>query len=348
MELTPIKVRGKRQRGGNEVAVVVPEKRRKASVKSKLRRSQRSQRSRESKASYLEKIPLEILERILWYSGNVNLPRSSPLVGRLLSGHSTLRETFIVAFQPTWDAWFGSVGHRDDSTRPTEGNPEFQSGLLGYSWSNISFILECWDFYVRRIAKAQPSGTGQPFHLQHLRIWGDPDNPANVMLEDDSYLVDPQEASRCFFHDYAAFKAIREHIGYHLRTFTQPNPSTFLQVHKDTQIPDSLFTSPYSEESLQKLFWLVRGGARLSPDQTWELTLQAFHDAVPETLPHAGEVNIIMVKLLFTLRAYHAWPQYVIDEEENRIYSILSKFVPGPTAEIVDEYKYIALMVSGS
>ena len=139
MELTPIKVRGKRQRGGNEVAVVVPEKRRKASVKSKLQRSQRSQRSRESKASYLEKIPLEILERILWYSENVNLPRSSPLVGRLLSGHSTLRETFIVAFQPTWDAWFGSVGHRDDLTRPTEGNPEFQvsSNLLQSSSSYI-------------------------------------------------------------------------------------------------------------------------------------------------------------------------------------------------------------------
>ncbi|KAI1804799.1 hypothetical protein F4811DRAFT_518494 [Daldinia bambusicola] len=342
MELTPIKVRGKRRRR-NEVAVVVPEKRPKVSVKPKR---QRSRRSRESKASYLEKIPLEILERILWYSENVNLPRSSPLVGRLLSGHSTLRETFIAAFQPTWDAWFGCVGDRNDSTCPTEGNADFQSGLLEYSWTNISFILECWDFYVRRLAKAQSPGNNRLFHFQHLRIWGDPDNPANAMQKDDSYLVDPQEASRCFFHDYAAFRAIREHIGYYVRTFAEPSPSTFLQVHKDTCMPDSLFASPYTDESLQKLFWLVRGGARLSPDQTWELTLQAFRDAVPETLPHAGEVNLIMVRLLFTLGAYRSWPEYVVDEEEDRIHSILSKFTPKPTANIVKEYRYIALMIS--
>ncbi|KAI1642853.1 uncharacterized protein F4817DRAFT_351850 [Daldinia loculata] len=343
MELTPIKVRGKRRRG-IEAAVATPKKRSKVVGKSKLHKSRRS---RESKASYLEKIPLEILERILWYSENVNLPRSSPLIGRLLSGRSTLRETFIVAFQPTWDSWFGCIGDRNDSTRPTEGNPDFQSDLLEYPWTNISFILESWDFYVRRLAKAQHSGTNQPFHLQHVRIWGDPDNPANAMAKDDSIVVDSQKASRCFFHDYAAFRTIEEHIGYYLRTFyTQSTQSTFLQVHKDTRIPDSLFTSPYSDDKIQKLFWLVRGGARLSPDQTWELTLQSFRDAAPETLPHVGKVNLTMIRLLYTLGAYQNWPEYVSTDEADRIYSILRKFIGEPTAEIAAKYEYIFRMLS--
>ncbi|KAI0848471.1 hypothetical protein F5Y00DRAFT_238409 [Daldinia vernicosa] len=343
MELTPIKVRGKR-RLGNEAVVATPKKKSKTVGKSKLHKSRRS---RESKASYLEKIPLEILERILWYSENVNLPRSSPLIGRLLSGRSTLRETFIVAFQPTWDAWFGCVGDRNDSTRPTEGNPDFQSGLLEYPWTNISFILESWDFYVRRLAKAQRSGTDQPFHFQHVRIWGDPDNPANIMAKDDSNVVDSQEASRCFFHDYAAFRAIEEHNGYYLRTFRNRSiQSTFLQVHKDTRIPDSLFTSPHSDEKIQKLFWLVRGGARLSPDQTWELTLQSFRDAVPETLPHVGKVNITMIRLLYILGAYQTWPEYVSNDETGRMYSAQLRCIRDPTAGIEDEYEYIIGMMS--
>ncbi|KAI1662847.1 hypothetical protein F4813DRAFT_342136 [Daldinia decipiens] len=342
MELTPIKVRGKR-RLGNEAVVAIPKMRSKAVDKSKLHKSQRS---RESKASYLEKIPLEILERILWYSENVNLPRSSPLIGRLLSGRSTLRETFIVAFQPTWDAWFGCIGYRHDSTLPAEGNPDFQSGLLEYPWTNISFILESWDFYVQRFAKLEQSETNQPFHLQHIRIWGDPDNPANAMTKDYSNIVDSQKASRCFFHDYAAFRTIEEHIGYYLRTFyTQPINPTFLEVHKDTRIPDSLFTSPYSDDKIQKLFWLVRGGARLSPDQTWELTLQSFRDAVPETLPHVGKVNLTMIRLLYTLGAYQTWPEHVSTDEADRIYSILRKFIGGSTAEIAAKYEYIFRML---
>ncbi|KAI8957740.1 hypothetical protein F5Y11DRAFT_71421 [Daldinia sp. FL1419] len=344
MELTPIKVRGKRRHGSEVVVAPPPKKKSRAVDKSKPRRSRRS---RKSKASFLEKIPLEILERILWYSENINLARSSPLVGRLLSGRSTLRETFIVAFQPTWDVWFGCVGDRNDSTRPTEGNPDFQSGLLQYSWTNISFILECWDLYVRRLVKAHISETDRPFHIQHVRIWGDPGDPAKVMAKDDSHVVDPQEASRCFFHDYAAFQDIQKHIEYHLSTLNaQSTQSTFLYVHKDTQIPDFILSSPLNDEKTQKLFWMVRGGARLSPDQTWELTLESFRDAVPETLPHAGEVNLTLVKILYILGAYQTWPEHVSTDEADRIYAILRNFIGEPPTEIRAMYEYIFRMIS--
>lgn len=123
MDLTPIKTRGKRRRTG-ESLVVAPVKRAKTNSDSKRnvkqakasvlekkpqnsvleKKPQDSVLEKKPKASVLEKkVPLEIMEQLLWLSGNFNLPRASPRIGRLLSGQSTLEITFIRAFEPTWD-----------------------------------------------------------------------------------------------------------------------------------------------------------------------------------------------------------------------------------------------------
>lgn len=108
MELTPIKVRGKRRAREEQRIVPPPPKR-----LNKDRDQRRPARVRRPRASNIEKsMPLEVLERIFWFSENVNLPRASPRLGRLLSGASTLRETFLAAFGPTWDVWFGCVDGR--------------------------------------------------------------------------------------------------------------------------------------------------------------------------------------------------------------------------------------------
>lgn len=123
MLLTPIRAPGKRRRANEELAAVActrPQKER------KLKHKSIRQKSREQHASYLELMPLEVLERIFWMSGNANLPRAGHRIGRLLSGRSTLRETFINAFGDTWDSTWNEVGDRFEPLIYVAGNPEFQ------------------------------------------------------------------------------------------------------------------------------------------------------------------------------------------------------------------------------
>lgn len=59
-----------------------------------------------------------------------------------------------------------------------------------------------------------------------------------------------------------------------------------VEVHPGTYIPDDLLAGPFmdedgnyqiGEEKMRRLFWLVRGGACLQEDQTWEVTLGGFY-----------------------------------------------------------------------
>ena len=142
MPLTPIRVRGKRK---PRDTTTNPKKRtREEDAQNRAYRSPKIRQLRVPKKSLLEReLPLEIIELIFTYSENVNFPRSSPLLGRLLSGRQTLVGTVVAAFGPTWDATFGSaegVPHRF-SKNPLEvpagfpidevpGNPNFQVGPL--------------------------------------------------------------------------------------------------------------------------------------------------------------------------------------------------------------------------
>jgi hypothetical protein len=131
MELTPIRIPGKRRRKGEPAVALTLRK--KTSNKTGKKRKRNNFKPRDS---YLEKqLPLEIMERIFWMSENVNFLRSGMRIGQLLSGEPTRRETFLQAFGPTWDVWFGCAkgstavssyhGWQEDASR-FGGNPEFQ------------------------------------------------------------------------------------------------------------------------------------------------------------------------------------------------------------------------------
>lgn len=60
---------------------------------------------------------------------------------------------------------------------------------------------------------------------------------------------------------------------------------THLEIHPGTKIPTALLSGPFGSdggaidvgvEKMQRLFWLVRGGACLQEDQTWEATREGF------------------------------------------------------------------------
>lgn len=106
---------------------------------------------------------------------------------------------------------------------------------------------------------------------------------------------------------------------------TRPNcalaGSPALEVHPRTSIPDSLLSGPFdapsSEERLHRLFWLVRGGARLQRTQTWELTRQGFRSmvALKDTQLVRELVFLFMVLGVFQKQ----WPSYIVHKEIENI-----------------------------
>ncbi|KAI0521582.1 hypothetical protein F5B22DRAFT_543927 [Xylaria bambusicola] len=309
MELTPIKVRGKR-RAQDELAVAPPPKRpqKDPSVK-------KDAKARRPKFSNLEKsMPLEVLEHIFWLSENVNFPRASLRLGRLLSGAATLRGTFLSAFGPTWDKCFSlrgrqhivvhidhSVPRRDKDEFP--GNPDFQTVILRHSWVTIDVILDCWDIWVRRNAR-------EDLAFEYTPLWGHPTDPAPYA--DSSVTIGAtniKEARFYFYQDYYTFRNIEDDT---MKPITQSCYPHWVEVHICTEIPDNLITGPWDEPSLQKFFWLVRGGARLARHQTWETTHRGFYNAVTAnpTCP-----NLTALRLLHLLDAFNDWPPYIKQDE---------------------------------
>ncbi|KAI8950420.1 hypothetical protein F4801DRAFT_345375 [Xylaria longipes] len=340
MELTPIRVRGKRRAGGEQRVVALPPKRLKKD------RSQKKQaKDRRPKASEIERsMPLEILEHIFWLSENINLPRAGLRLGRLLSGPSTLRETFLTAFGPTWEVWFGCVnghgpdfpavhsyaGWEEDADR-FGGNPSFQTDLLACSWTTVDMILDCRDTWVRRHARNLP--------FRYFPLWGDPIEPSSYTGSGTVGISDIQEARCYFYHDYNAFRNIELLSTYSggAQYRTERNPSTWIEVHRSTEIPDDLLTGPWDEGSLQKFFWLVQGGARLSSGQTWEITREGFSNAISDQ--HAP--NLTAIRLLNILGAFQKWPRYVREEECHKIDTVTLILKRGNNKALRAKFAYI-------
>ena len=59
------------------------------------------------KMSKIEKLPTELLVEIFLYSMNIELPRSSPVIGGKLTSELVYTRTIIATFGPTWDAGYG-------------------------------------------------------------------------------------------------------------------------------------------------------------------------------------------------------------------------------------------------
>lgn len=57
--------------------------------------------------SDLEKLPTELLVAIFLHSMNMDLPRSSPVIGGKLSSEVVYTRTVIAAFGPTWENTYG-------------------------------------------------------------------------------------------------------------------------------------------------------------------------------------------------------------------------------------------------
>lgn len=169
---------------------------------------------------------------------------------------------------------------------------------------------------------------------EHTKLWGDAESYPALMLTAEHDLQAMNVVRRDFLMDYMAFREV-ENPNSPIPQAQSNTAETYILVHKDTQIPDDLLTGPWDNDHvLQKLFWLVRAGARLSNDQTWEVTLEGFRNAVQgldaqrtgriqpadTPIPQASSgINLTVIRLLCILDAFGEWPRHVVQEQFDRV-----------------------------
>jgi len=69
------------------------------------------------KMSALEKLPTELLQHIFLYCLNLNLPRSSPVIGGSLSDKSMYLRVVLAAFEISWDCGQGGGNTFESESR---------------------------------------------------------------------------------------------------------------------------------------------------------------------------------------------------------------------------------------
>lgn len=191
---------------------------------------------------------------------------------------------------------------------------------------------------------------------EHTRLWGDTELYPSLMLTAEHDLSAMSVVRRDFLMDYMAFREV-ENLNSPIPQAQSNTTETHILVHKDTQIPDDLLTGPWDNDHvLQKLFWLVRAGARLSNDQTWEVTLAGFRNAVQgldaqhtsrirpadTPIPQASSsTNLTVIRLLCILGAFREWPRHVVQEQFDRVVRGIDESAKC-TADTYYKYSYLA------
>ncbi|KAK3989165.1 hypothetical protein QBC44DRAFT_328099 [Cladorrhinum sp. PSN332] len=202
----------------------------------------------------VETFPAEILERITIMSENVNFVRSSLRIGKLLSHRSFYLQLLLGSFRPTWESII--------LNKVPRGSPRFQSEVLANPWMNLNLMLEAQEMWDRE-CKSNPS-------------------------EEFASIRHP---STTFDSDWALFMGeCGAIVNKYSTTGSSPGPSdhppfpdsldfpssSALNIHPKTKIPDKLLSGSPDWDKAKFLFWLIRAGARIHPDQPYELTRDGY------------------------------------------------------------------------
>ncbi|CAN8100660.1 unnamed protein product [Discula destructiva] len=360
MNLTPVRVRGKR--GHSKKQMKAWTKTTKAPAMDDQQEAKRSKKhharsvtgigSRLSKdISRLLQLPQEVLERVFLASKNLSLPLVNRELHRRLSTESIQYQLVAAAFGPTWDAWYGLdnyelhsyEGWAVDGNR-IAGDPAFQSAILACSWAKLEMLLSSYDIWIRQHARRRAYFTIPKLSEERL---GQPPEPGSVydVAHNAIYSISPSDAPR------SPHMSMRQKFGFDLENFqrfvadaeeTDPRNhlrallGMHLETHPGAVIPDDLLSGPFESEDdgsiaeghekAQRLFWLVRGGACLQGEQTWEVTrdgfkaiLQLVRASAYKDVSHAdGERRLTLAMQLFLLFDIlgvfeSQWPRYILE-----------------------------------
>lgn len=186
-----------------------------------------------------------------------------------------------------------------------------QSAILACSWAKIPILLSSFDVWVRQHAAGRVYFTipqlkkerlahaprpGSLYDRAYITV-GDDDESASAMtmreklgFDSDSFLryIEPPSTDSSASSGRQPLRI----LGDRLRALL----GTHLEVHPGTKIPTCLLSGPFESEhgtiemgveKMQRLFWLVRGGACLQEDQTWEPTRTGFQEIL-QLVANAG------------------------------------------------------------
>ncbi|GKT42495.1 uncharacterized protein ColSpa_02676 [Colletotrichum spaethianum] len=349
MQLTPIKVRGKRGKApSSKTPVKQPAQKRTSRLSSRLTSKRKSLLERQ--------LPLEIIERIFVLSENLNFPRCSPLVGRLLSGRSTLVNLLIAAFHPTWDCWFGvhrrlvktalKRGATEDLSRVWRhesfpeffpGDPDLQSSVLASHWVNVDIVFDARQVWAWRFARNR--------WYSHSHV-----GPKDEETDQVSSLDSPHDRVGGFGHFDSRGCFDYDWLAYGLNG-SKPALDFYVDVHPKTIIPDGLITGPWTPEQQKLLFWLRRGGAKIQAEhQTWEANKQTLRVGLQNAVTHRNPGNLDgrLMHMLLLLDDFFPsqglednlslWPLDVLEEEHAKVVTLLEarkRSKAGPLSELV-------------
>ncbi|CAK7266884.1 hypothetical protein SEPCBS57363_002317 [Sporothrix epigloea] len=101
--------------------------------------------------------PPEIIERIFFYSDNLNLALASPRLGVMLSSRHTLRSLVIQSFAPIWDLTQYSGHSRRKRARSNIGASllfdlvvPHKNKILTLPWAKMDLMLEALQFWLQK------------------------------------------------------------------------------------------------------------------------------------------------------------------------------------------------------
>ncbi|KAF8859383.1 hypothetical protein BDZ45DRAFT_673336 [Acephala macrosclerotiorum] len=285
MELTAIKVHGKKSRDCGKAAVAARKLLKRPSgrpfkladpneesqiaassepsSKKLKKRSMKNMKSRR-KMSDLEKLPTEILETVFLFCMNLGLPKSSPIIAAKLSSQTVYNKTILEAFGPTWERWHGRernwLQKRNAQPGDSEEDPVLQSAVLRCRWATLPTILSAKDNWVQKFAK------DRLFKPVWFDIKSNP--PAEDSEESDTSEEateehdEPQMTAHEYFNtDFNGFSdlILSERDGGWL--WDKCSWERNSDVAEGTEIPQSLLSGPWDEDMLKYLFWLRKSGA---------------------------------------------------------------------------------------
>ncbi|KAL2020963.1 hypothetical protein VTK56DRAFT_7737 [Thermocarpiscus australiensis] len=270
-------------------------------------------------AALVEQLPTEILERIAFMSENLNFLRSSLRIGYLLSSKSFLTELLAAAFAPTWDQWFGCPrskvhsyrGFLEDYER-IGGSPDFQSAVLACPWANLALLLEAQQIWYRR--------DGARRYYEHADYaLCTPGEPGGLASHPTAGFDHARDVTACFEADWENFLSGLSVVAFTpvvVDSFVATNHrrnSGYIELHPLTKIPERLLSSPLDWEKARWLFWFIRGGARLLPVHTWELTQRGYNHIMTLADKRLALALLWMFRSLGVFDEH--WPLFLVDEK---------------------------------
>ncbi|KAL2069154.1 hypothetical protein VTL71DRAFT_15492 [Oculimacula yallundae] len=249
------------------------------------------------KMSLLEKLPVELLERVFQFCLNLDLPQASPVLAGKLASATIYNWTLMRVFGPSWDRGYARQDVADekkyevtvDSGEWGEEDGELQSRVLRCRWASLEVLLRAKEVWVRRFAEDRVFDPHYFLKERNLTTTSpDPDDPkSDVNSEPLPNLTNipppyptPFEYLQTDYTDFLHFTSFSDGSW----PFHTISWSSHADLSPALEIPHSLLSSPFTFPKLQFLFYLLKHGARISwlLSTSGEVALSGLRDAIRE------------------------------------------------------------------